>query len=267
MGGKIEQYHLVRDASGNQRWALDLKGELDGVAGATGTFRVDTIFVIVSGVDRIEARLPHPIDMPAPLLHPSEKRFRTSQELEQILEADARLRHEVREAIRRLGTQEIRWRNGAFARLPKWYGANHALAAEFAGEAKLNLAPVLLDPNDAAGSETVFAEFAARGSVKAEIENAGFALRAVVLVVRLRKADVPTLRLDLDDFNLGLPEFKFPALDLLGPLDLGLYDLTALTVSLPALGRLLSGVTPSVTGPDTSNVRLLIDATKDPVPW
>lgn len=100
--------------------------------------------------------------------------------------------------LRRLETIEVNWGDHDFLNLPS------TAAISLQGEAKLFLSRWLLGE----AHDGKIAEFSIRSNAQFGLINVSHALACV-----FRLTGEPTLRLDLDDFNLSLPEFAFPNLD------------------------------------------------------
>lgn len=142
------------------------------------------------------------------------------------------------DALRRLETVEVAWDNTAFLNLPVPLGAQTTLH----GEAKLFLSKWLLQDAVVGNGNFKIAEFLMRAKVSIQpfqdggpAREASYALACVIRLDANAKPNLPALRVDLDEFNLSLPEFG------VNWLQLNLQN-SLLQLPFPAIGAWTAGM-------------------------
>lgn len=180
-----------------------------------GTFTVRQIHIL-SGADVfVKAVLPKPIEIPSGLIKAGAgtvqfRDFDTElkPEISRMTKAQAaRFRARRAESFRRLLTIEIDWGVTTGAFLDKAGGSVKAR-----GEAKLALAHIVAKDEVIAFAAAAVAEFRASVSIEV-IVNATKVRRFYGVVVRCGINAAATISIDLDDFNLSLPDVVLPSFD------------------------------------------------------
>ncbi|HEY2322047.1 MAG TPA: hypothetical protein VGJ82_04200, partial [Thermoanaerobaculia bacterium] len=181
-----------------------------------GVFRRGDVLQVTAGSENGEtlvaqATLQAKIEIPEILI--KDNRLKTRDEITQDLE-DAR-----DELIHRFSRVELEWTanaNGFFG-LTKPF--NGAISAAMAGYARVHFAQLLgpetEDPKKPFFEMVLFAAAKADLSITSNATTTNVSGAAAIgAVVVLRRDDLPGFRIDLDDFNIGFPEFEMPKLDL-----------------------------------------------------
>ncbi|HYG34740.1 MAG TPA: hypothetical protein VEC99_08155, partial [Clostridia bacterium] len=119
------------------------------------------------------------------------------------VEEATRLKAELIDALRTVETVDMTWESGSFLLLKT--------NSNLEGEAKFHLSTFLLGTNP---DLNPIAEFTLRMQNTGQAQYLAFGLTVV-----FRATGKPTFRIDLDDFNLSLPELKLPQWDLNVPID------------------------------------------------
>ncbi|HEX7810024.1 MAG TPA: hypothetical protein VF608_14915, partial [Thermoanaerobaculia bacterium] len=145
----------------------------------------------------------------------SELKTREEIETEANAEIKAALERARAELIHRFSRIEVVWTatGAAFFGLQKPFGA---ASGTLVGSARIHISQILgPEPLD---NDTPILELTLFGAASAVVDLNGDGAKAVTCavgaVVVLRRATLPSFRIDLDDFNLGLPEFELPELKL-----------------------------------------------------
>ncbi len=192
---------------------LGFYGQLEGDRGTVeggGTYRAEEILLKHAEDVVLRARLPNAVQLPAALLESAGEpaAFRAWPSIEDELNGlGDRIRAELlalrEEGFRRLRTVEVRWSASAD-------DGFLSSGLDLLGEVRLDLAGVS-GPDTA--TVRLLAEF--RATTEATLSFHGTTLsRRYALACRLRTRAAITLALDLDDFNLTLPEIELPQLKL-----------------------------------------------------
>ena len=179
-------------------------------------FQVAQLHVSVGGADRIFLQLANPIDIPAGLIKADKSGFRSESELNGELAAavNAARTNLVRQCVaslqeveRRFQVVEIAATGAVYLGVASPFGSGGAFAG---GSIKLRLFDELqLEQNPAQ------IKFKGRCEVAGTVRlSLGSVSRQAALVCILEMGGGASVRVDIDDFNISLPEFDLPSLHL-----------------------------------------------------
>jgi hypothetical protein len=217
--------------TGGVTWELFVEGDLKAGTpgkifeyGADGTpekfnkdvFQIAKIRVSAEGADRVFLQLANPIDIPAGLIKADKSGFRSESELNGELAAavNAARTSLVRQCVaslqeveRRFQVVEITATGAVFLGVTSPFGSGSAFAG---GSIKLRLFDELqLEQNPAQ------IKFSGRCEVAGTAHfSIGAVSRLAALVCILEMDGGASVRVDVDDFNISLPEFDLPSLHL-----------------------------------------------------
>lgn len=221
---------FVGPLPGGLSWELQLEGDV--ASGAPGkifeydgpspeklnraVFQITKVIVKADGTERVSVALAKPIDVPAGLIKDDKSGFRTEAELNGELTnalnaAKASLVRQfvalLHEAQRRLQVVEISAAGAVFLGVASPFGSGNAFAG---GSIKLRLLDEsMLEQNPPQIKFSGRCEVVGGASL-----SIGAVKRSVSLVCIVEMETTATLRIDVDDFNISLPEFELPSLDL-----------------------------------------------------
>ncbi len=213
-------------------WALLLDGDAQGTLGSIfdkgqdgspeklnpGVLRVTKVRVVTdidaqgAGADRIVAALATPIEIPGGLIATSGKSFRSADDINTELNgAKAGLARQfvalLLEAQRRFQVVEVNADAALFLGVASPFGAGTAFAA-----ASIKLRLFSEDTAELKPPQIKFSgsfEAALCGTVTVAAVQ-----RSIALVCAVEAEAGAAVRIDVDDFNISLPEFELPSLDL-----------------------------------------------------
>ena len=171
-----------------------------------------------------------PIELPGWALNPDGS-LRTTDDLRAALGAVAQAQRQrllalLQEAQRRLLSIDIDATGAIFLNVSTPFGNGTAFAAAHARVALWNFDDVAGPALAVSADLSAFARLAS-----------GAAERAVALVIHLVATGAACLRLEADDWNISLPDFKLPSFDLSGGFSLPLAD-QAMQAAAGVFGRL-----------------------------